>query len=47
VRQATPDRVIDAMKPYNPKIPHTSLPAKDKTELRQALEAKQSVIIKA
>jgi uncharacterized membrane protein len=41
VRRATPDRVIDAVKPYNPKILHTSLPAKDETELRQALEAKQ------
>jgi uncharacterized membrane protein len=41
VRRATPDRVIDAMKPYNPKILHTSLPAKDETELRQALEAQQ------
>ena len=41
VRQATPDRVIDAVKPYNPKILHTSLPAQDETELREALAAKQ------
>ena len=41
VRQVTPDRVIDAVKPYNPKVLHTSLSAKDETELRQALAAKQ------
>jgi len=41
VRQVTPDRVIDAVQPYNPKILHTSLSAKDETELRQALAAKQ------
>jgi uncharacterized membrane protein len=41
VRRVTPDRVIDAVKPYTPKILHTSLPAQDETELRQALEAKQ------
>jgi uncharacterized membrane protein len=32
---------IDAVKPYHPKVLHTSLPAKDETELRQALAAKQ------
>ena len=41
VRQVTPDRVIAAVQPYNPKILHTSLSTKDETELRQALAAKQ------
>ncbi len=42
VRRVTPDRVIEEVKPYNPKVLHTSLPAKNEEELRQALEAKQS-----
>jgi uncharacterized membrane protein len=41
VRRATPDRVIAEVKPYNPTVLHTSLSAKDETELRQALAAKQ------
>jgi uncharacterized membrane protein len=41
VRQVTPERVRDAVKPYHPKILYTSLSAKDETELRQVLAAKQ------
>lgn len=40
VRRVTPDRVIEAVKPYNPKILHTSLSAKDEAELRQTLADK-------
>jgi len=47
VRQATPDRVIEAVKPFNPTILHTSLTTKDEAELRQALAAKHEEAVQA
>ncbi|MFY7803901.1 MAG: DUF1269 domain-containing protein [Limnoraphis robusta] len=39
VRKATPDRVIEELKPFNGKILRTSLSADDEEQLKAALEA--------
>jgi uncharacterized membrane protein len=36
IREATPDRVIEALKPYNPEVIHTSLTAEQEAKLKDA-----------
>jgi uncharacterized membrane protein len=38
VRKATPDKVIDELTSYDPKVLHTSLSIKEETALKEALE---------
>jgi len=40
VRRATPDKVIEEVRSFQPKVLHTSLSAKDEAELKATLESK-------